>query len=266
MIHDPLEQAEKWMLEGREVAIATVVETWGSSPCPVGYCLIVDDNGNFCGSVSGGCVETEVIAECDSVLLDGHPKLLSFGIADETAWRAGLTCGGQIKIYLERVGFFLNVYIPPVRIFVIGAVHIAQSFIPIANAAGYDVTIIDPRAAFATGERFPDTRLHIEWPDVVFEKHPLDEYCAIVAITHDPKIDDKALQAGLNANCKYIGALGSRKSHARRIERLVTMGIAPEQTKRIAGPIGLDIGASNAGEIAVSIMAQIIETFRKVEK
>ncbi|RFC66257.1 XdhC family protein [Fulvimarina endophytica] len=158
---------------------------------------------------------------------------------------------------------FVNVYLPPVRIVLIGAVHISQALAPIARLAGYDVEIIDPRTAFATPERFSGFELHAEWPDVVLRTRPLDAYTAIALITHDPKIDDGPLIEALKSGCFYIGALGSRKTHARRLERLKEAGIADHLTSRIDAPIGADIGAASPGEIAVAIMASIIEAFRK---
>ncbi len=158
---------------------------------------------------------------------------------------------------------FLNVYLPPARLVVIGAVHISQALAPMAKLAGYDIEIIDPRTAFATSDRFPHIDLKAEWPEDVLKTRPLDAYTALCVITHDPKIDDVPLIAALKAGCFYIGALGSRKTHARRVERLIAAGIAPHLIERIEAPIGADIGAASPGEIAVAIMASVIEAFRK---
>ena len=158
---------------------------------------------------------------------------------------------------------FLNAHLPPARLVVIGAVHISQALAPIARLAGYDIEIIDPRTAFATPDRFPNIELKAEWPEDVLKTRPLDAYTALCVITHDPKIDDFPLIAALKAGCFYIGALGSRKTHARRIERLTDAGIAPHLIERIEAPIGADIGAASPGEIAVAIMASVIEAFRK---
>ncbi|AXS39056.1 XdhC family protein [Breoghania sp. L-A4] len=158
---------------------------------------------------------------------------------------------------------FLGVEVPPPRILVIGAVHISQALAPIAAIAGFDVTIIDPRTAFATPERFPGTPLFAQWPDEVLGAEvTLDRYTALVAVTHDPKIDDFPLKSALEADCFYVGALGSRKTHATRVERLKD-GLSSEQIDRIHAPIGLDIGAASPAEIAVAVMAQIIEDLRK---
>ena len=158
--------------------------------------------------------------------------------------------------------WFLNVHLPPPRLVAIGAVHISQALAPMARIAGFDMEIVDPRTAFATAERFPDVRLHAEWPEPVLNERPLDAYTALAALTHDPKIDDWPLKAALDAGCFYVGALGSRKTHARRRERLVEAGVSTEAFERIHAPIGLDIGASIPEEIAVAILAQIIAGFR----
>lgn len=162
-------------------------------------------------------------------------------------------------------GYFLNVHLPPPRIVVIGAVHISQALAPMARIAGFDLTIIDPRTAFASPERFEGVELLAEWPQDVLGARPLDPYTALAALTHDPKIDDDPLRAALEAGCFYVGALGSRKTHARRVERLRAAGFAEEAIARIAAPIGLDIGASSPAEIAVAVLAEIIGSLRRRE-
>src|SRR6516164_7863377 len=154
---------------------------------------------------------------------------------------------------------FLTVYVPAAQLVVIGAVHISQALAPVGKLLGYDVTIVDPRTAFATPERFPDVKVIAEWPDKALPPLNVDRYTAFVALTHDPKIDDPALTHALSRDCFYIGALGSRKTHARRIERLKTQGITDAAIARIHAPIGLDIGAVSPAEIAVAIMAQITD-------
>ncbi len=166
---------------------------------------------------------------------------------------------------IEREGrqFFLTVQAPPVRVVVIGAVHISQALAPMAKGLDLDVTIIDPRTAFATPERFPDVPVLAEWPDAVLPDIGVDRYTAILALTHDPKIDDPALIAALRSECFYIGALGSRKTHERRIQRLIEAGFAEADFSRIHAPIGLDIRAVSPAEIAVSILAEIVACLRK---
>jgi xanthine dehydrogenase accessory factor len=166
---------------------------------------------------------------------------------------------------IEHAGssYFLTVQVPAVRLVMIGAVHISQALTPIAKIAGLDVTIIDPRTAFATQERFPDAPVIAEWPDAALDRAPLDRYTAIALLTHDPKIDDLALVRALNAECFYIGALGSRKTHAKRLERMRGQGFGEAALARIHAPIGLDIGAVSPAEIAVSIIGEIVAALRK---
>lgn len=160
---------------------------------------------------------------------------------------------------------FLNVQVPPPRIAVIGAVHISQALAEMARVAGFDIRVIDPRTAFATEGRFGGINLVADWPEDVLKAEPLDAYTALVAVTHDPKIDDFPIIAALRARCFYIGALGSRKTHARRVERLLAEGLKENDIARIDAPIGLDIGAQSPAEIAVAVLGAIIQAFRKRE-
>jgi len=160
---------------------------------------------------------------------------------------------------------FLNVQVPPPRIVVIGAVHISQALAGMAEIAGFDIVIIDPRTAFATEERFAGIDLVADWPEDVLRDRPLDAYTALVAVTHDPKIDDYPIMAAIKAGAFYVGALGSRKTHAKRVERFLTAGLAETDIARIDAPIGLDIGAQSPAEIAVAVLGAIIQAFRKRE-
>lgn len=306
--------AERWRRDGAGVALATVVETFGSAPRPLGAHLVVDDAGRFFGSVSAGCVEGEVIANALDIIADGAPRLLEFGVADEMAWRVGLTCGGRIAVHVERLDeaglallaasnrlsaarrphavitpldggaarlvdadaalaalggqshiasdesgrFFIELRLPTPRLVLVGAVHVAQALAPMARIAGYDVTVVDPRLAYATDERFPATRLDARWPDEALAEIGLDAATAVVVLTHDAKIDDPALKAALASDCFYIGALGSLATHARRVERLLAAGVAREKLARIHAPIGLDIGALSPADIAVAALGEII--------
>jgi len=164
------------------------------------------------------------------------------------------TDGGQV---------FLTVYVPAPQLVITGAVHISQALAPIGKLLGYDVTIVDPRTAFASPERFPDVKVVAAWPDEALPPLNVDRYTAFVALTHDPKIDDPALLHALSRECFYIGALGSRKTHARRLDRLRRQGVGDNALSRIHAPIGLDIGAVSPAEIAVAIMAQITERLRE---
>jgi len=320
-------KALDWLSEGRRVALATVIQTWGSAPQPVGSQLLIDADGNFLGSVSGGCVEAEVITEAADVIASGEPRSLEFGVEDNTAWKVGLACGGSIRVFIEKVEatrgstvdgllrrligdvksrrqvalvtnlatgaqslahspreigselapaleeafrcdesvafagdageVFINVFNPTVRLIIVGAVHIAQQLVPMARALGHDVVIVDPRTAFATEGRFADAELSREWPDEALPKIGVDARTALIVLTHDPKIDDSALIHALSSNAFYVGALGSRKTHAKRVERLRKAGLAEADIEPIHAPIGLDIGAQGAAEIALSIMAEI---------
>ena len=158
--------------------------------------------------------------------------------------------------------YFLHVMAPPLRLFVVGAVHIAQSLVPMASLLGYSVTVIDPRRAFATAERFPGVTVTNDWPDDALNAAGLDSRCAVVTLSHDPKIDDPALHVALGSPAFYVGSLGSRRTHGKRVERLTADDVAQEAIARIHAPIGLDIGAETAPEIAASIVAELTASFR----
>lgn len=175
------------------------------------------------------------------------------------AARRAMGIGRSETIELAGQKVFLNVYVPPARLIIVGAVHIAQSLAPMASMLDFDVTVVDPRRAFATDSRFPGVKVIQDWADEAFEQMGLDVSTAVVTLTHDPKLDDPALEAALKSDVFYVGALGSRKTHAKRKERLTEAGITEEQFGRVHGPIGLNIGARSPAEIAVSILAQIVE-------
>jgi xanthine dehydrogenase accessory factor len=193
------------------------------------------------------------------VILEGEPVAGPLGEGVAKAFRSGKA--GMVDV--EGRALFLNVHLPPPRIVVIGAVHISQALARLAPIAGYDLTIIDPRTAFATKERFENVELIADWPEDVLKDRPLDAYTALAAVTHDPKIDDFPLSEALKACCFYVGALGSRKTHANRVERLKDMGRTDNEIGRISAPIGLDIGAATPGEIALATLAQIVAAFRR---
>jgi xanthine dehydrogenase accessory factor len=159
---------------------------------------------------------------------------------------------------------FLTIFVPAPQLVITGAVHISQALAPIGKLLGYDVTIVDPRTAFASVERFPEVKVIAEWPDQALPRLNVDRYTAFVALTHDPKIDDPALRHALSRDCFYIGALGSRKTHARRVDRLKAQGVSEADIARIHAPIGLDIAAVSPAEIAIAIMAQITERLHAV--
>lgn len=324
-----LEQAVAWHETGQRVALATVIDAWGSAPRPVGSQLAINERGEFVGSVSGGCVEADVIAASDQIWSDPQPRLLRYGVSDERAWEVGLACGGQIAVYLQPLGemalalragrakrhvmvlvtvldsgqqlllngdslsgaeqlwpavqgpmqevlatgtsqlvdsdlgqIFVQVIAPPLRLLIVGAGHIAQALAPMAAIAGCSVAVVDPRTAFASSQRFPDTEIFNDPVDQAMLALQPDVRCAVAALAHDPKIDDPALMAALRSEAFYIGALGSRGTAERRRQRLLDAGFADADLARIRGPIGLDIGAQTPAEIALATLAEIIAALR----
>jgi xanthine dehydrogenase accessory factor len=206
-------------------------------------------------------VVTNLSTEAVEVFVEGAVSTTVLG--DEIA--AVMRSGKAVTIEAADANYFINPHLPPPRIVVIGAVHISQALARMAPVAGYDLMIIDPRTAFATEERFSGVRVAADWPEDVLKAEPLDAYTAVAALTHDPKIDDVPLSEALKANCFYVGALGSRKTHAKRVERLKDMGRSEAEIARIAAPIGIDIGASGPAEIAVATLAEIVQAFRRRE-
>ena len=295
---------QAWRAGGHSVAMATVIETWGSAPRRVGSHLAIRDDGLFEGSVSGGCVEGDVITEALALLPDGGAKRLDYGVADASAWEVGLACGGKISVLVQAVDDrhfppalidalvaarvagtpltlatdlaagttvaadaagddrFVQTYAPPLRLAVIGAVHIAQALVPIATLLGYATLVIDPRGLFAADARFDGVTLDDGWPDEALARWRPNAASAVVALTHDPKLDDVALAAALRSPAFYIAALGSRKNHAGRLERLAALGFDDAALARVHGPAGLDIGAAGPSEIALSIAAQMVARWR----
>jgi xanthine dehydrogenase accessory factor len=290
---------------GAPMAIATVVETWKSAPCPVGTHMLVHADGRFVGSVSGGCVEGDVLERAHMVLAGAPPVLRRYGIADDAAWDVGLPCGGDIQVLVQPVsddGFpahlfgdiikarsagaalsvvtdlesgrsalldddagagFVNIYHPPRRLLIVGAVEIASALAAIAVSQGVDVTLCDPRGRFLTAERFPGIRLDDRWPDDAVKAFAPDSRSAIVTLSHDPKIDDPALAAALASPAAYVAALGSVRSHQVRLARLSAAGVSAEQCARIEGPAGVAINAISAPEIALSIAGGMIRAFNQ---
>lgn len=323
--HDSMiEIALDWHRKGRGAALATVVETWGSAPRQAGSQLAVSGDGEIAGSVSGGCVEGAVVTEALEAIADGQPKLLTFGISDESAFSVGLACGGTIRVMVEPVGegaaripeamlaelaqarldrrplamqintkdwsrrligpgeaagtderfrsdrsgmeedeTFTAIHNPPLRILIIGAVHIAQALVPMARLAGYDPTVIDPRDSFGSAARFPGERVVDSWPDEALARLAPDARTAVITLTHDPKLDDPAILAALNSPCFYLGCLGSRRTHEQRLGRLRQAGVTEEAIARIHAPVGLAIGAKTPAEIAVSVLAQMTQVLRQ---
>ncbi len=323
---DLLKDFEAWLDSENEFALATVIKTWRSAPRSEGAAMMVSANGTMIGSVSGGCVESTVIKEAQQLLKSGGSKRLSFGVSDEDAWSVGLSCGGQIDVWLEVVsdnevwrqfieriqsnegcvlisgleekevkalywtdgwlgdqvdenmlntcqiaysqhktqiseGYFLNVFPAKSRLVIIGAAHVSLDLIRLAHVHHFETIVVDPRGIFTNDDRFnikPD-QMFKEWPAEVLPTLKLDSDTYVVVLTHDPKIDDQALQIVLGSDVAYVGALGSRKTHAKRTVRLKEAGLSEKQIDRIHGPVGVSINARQPAEIALSIMAQIIE-------
>ncbi|MCB0037627.1 MAG: XdhC family protein [Anaerolineales bacterium] len=328
----------RWRSEDQPVALATVIQTWGSAPRKAGAKMAVTPEGQLSGSVSGGCVEGAVYEEAVAALENHKPKLLSYGVADETAWEVGLACGGSIQIFVEglhneiyeaidhllaeeragavatviagdeallgaklfidtqgkRLGgitaaldepivkqmktaikqgkvqrvtlpdsdleLFIDVFLPPPQLVMVGGVHIAVALAALAKTLGYRTIVVDPRRAFGSDERFPHADALIQkWPEKAFAEITINENTAVALLTHDPKIDDPALGVVLNSPAFYVGALGSSKTHAKRVVRLQEAGFDEQTIGRIYGPIGLDIGAQNPEEIALSVLGEIVK-------
>lgn len=196
------------------------------------------------------------------LVVEGEPPVSGLDAEVAEAARAALRRDRGKVVEAAGARYFLHVMNPPPRLFVVGAVHIAQALVPMAVLLGYEVTVIDPRRAFAGGGRFAEVRVATDWPDEALDAAGLDARSAVVTLTHDPKLDDPALRVALASPAFYVGSLGSRRTHAKRIERLSRAGLAREALARIRAPIGLDIGASSAAEIAASIAAELTANFR----
>ncbi|NOT74062.1 MAG: XdhC family protein [Cyclobacteriaceae bacterium] len=328
-------QINEWAQAKKPFAIARVVQTWGSSPRPVGSAMIISWNAEISGSVSGGCVEGSVIKE--SLKLTQGGTLLSYGVSDDEAWQAGLACGGKIQVYLQsypesesteykvwqelgtllskneicllitslsgengnvlmnskgeisdsempeevvskaRVAlekrrnelvevsgkqYFIQVFPKRNRMLIIGAAHITVDLLQLAKAYDFETIVIDPRGVFADKTQFvvaPD-QLIVKYPSEILPDLLLDHYDYAVVLSHDPKIDDDALNILLNSKVAYIGALGSKKTHEKRVARLKEAGFSDDKIGRIESPIGVDINAQGAKEIALSIMGAVIKT------
>lgn len=238
---------------------------------------VSDEDAFAVGLACGGTIRVLVEPVGEALPVDLLEELVAAragrqAVAYEVGLREGvrrlLHGGYPDRMRMDRSGFeedgetFVAVHNPPLRLIVVGAVHIAQALVPMARIAGYDPVVIDPRDTFASAARFPDTRLMDDWPDEAVADLGLDARTALVLLTHDPKLDDPALDAGLRAECFYIGALGSTRTHAKRVERMTAAGHAPEAIARIHGPVGLDIGAAGPAEIAVAILAQMTAVLR----
>ena len=299
-----LQAAIGWLHDGKRVALATVVQTWGSSPRPVGSWLAIREDGQVVGSVSGGCVEDDLIRRVQSeILTRTTPELVKYGISRDEAVRFGLPCGGTLQLLVEprpevfileeimsrirkrsivlrRVNLstgessftvgshsdqFLfssemmqTIYGPRWRMLIIGAGQLSLCLAHFALTSDFDVTVIDPREEYSEGIKSDEIQFIQGMPDDVMQELGIDSHTAIVALTHDPKIDDLALIDALQSQAFYIGALGSHTNTQKRKDRLREFNVSLEQLNRLHGPVGLAIGALTPSEIAVSIIAEVI--------
>lgn len=337
-MRDVKEKLDAWLAEGHDVMLATVVSVWGSAPRPPGSHLAYSSSGGIAGSVSGGCVEGAVIEEGQEILEHGESRLLSFGVEDELAWNVGLSCGGKIEVFCEKLDLelygeirteleadrlaalatviagehrgrrlllrdragstgslgtpaldllaarlfeeqctsfearretfeedgesnqvFLEMLPPRPELIVVGAVHVAIPLVAIANLLGFRTVVVDPRTAFATRERFrhADDLLH-EWPDEALRHVGIHRNTFVALLSHDPKLDVPAARVALEGKARYVGALGSKKTHQKRVQKLREAGVPEEQIARLHNPIGLDLGGRKAQEIAVAVIAEIV--------
>jgi xanthine dehydrogenase accessory factor len=315
-VREILSELDRWRARGDRVAMARVVATRRSAPRPVGSKLIVSQTGELAGSVSGGCVESEVVEAAREVLAGGEGRLITFGISDDMALNVGLPCGGEIDVWVDepdpqllseladvarserRAVFFVDlddgsqrlvldgdndvadeliraghskvvelhgrrvfadVFGPPPRLFVYGAVDTADALCAAARAIGWRAIVADARARFATRERLPNAdEVLVAWPEEALAQVAPDHTTAVVVLTHDDKFDLPLLTGALATEAYYIGALGSRRNQERRRERLLEAGVDESDLERISGPAGLDIGAHTPAETAVSMLAEIM--------
>jgi len=327
---------DTWLTQDKtDIALATVIQTWGSAPRKAGAKMAFTSEAQISGSVSGGCVEGAVVEAGNEVLATGIPQLLHFGVADETAWEVGLACGGTIDIFVERLDkeayallrdmvlqdfagtcvtvlrgaensvgnkwiqerngrslkklpstiinqitdlpqstqrhqlsdnleLFVEQFRPAPTLIMVGGVHIAVALTSMAKTLGFRTIVIDPRRAFGSDDRFPHAdQLLTLWPQKAFAELEITPETAVALLTHDPKIDDPALEIVLPSTAFYIGALGSRKTHAKRVDRLQKKGVDATQINRIHAPIGLNLDAQTPEEIALSVMAEVVQAYRK---
>ncbi len=314
-IDDILTPTSHWLKKNKNLAIATVISTWGSSPRQIGGQMTVSSEGDFIGSVSGGCVETSIIHVAQETIKDRKTRVKDYGISNEMAWEVGLACGGELKILINPLDindeiiikvaedikkrnpvtlitncktgsrklvysqddtfrrksyfdkenniFYLAILPKPI-LYIIGAVHITESLSKMAIVCGYEVYIIDPRDHFTKSNKFKNINIINEWPDVALENKVFDDNCHLVTLTHDPKIDDIAIQKGLNNNIGYIGCLGSKATQEKRLKRLKNLGFKKNELDKIHGPVGLDIFSKTPEEISISILAELTKYRRSL--
>ena len=298
-----LQTAIDWLDAGHQVALVTVAKTWGSSPRPRGSMLVMREDGIHAGSVSGGCIEEDLVQRYkNNELTERFPNLVNYGVDRQDALRFGLPCGGRLELVVEKLesaeplktlllqithgkliarrvcmntgeaslhdssqvnDFYydenemVSVFGPRWHLLLIGAGHLSRYVANIALMLNYKVTVCDPREEYQSGWDIKGVNMVHGMPDDVVREVAESERSIVVTLSHDPKLDDMALMEALTADMFYVGALGSRRSNDQRRERLLQLGVTPEQLSRLHGPVGLDIGSHTPPEIAVSIMAEI---------
>ncbi|MBV8031915.1 MAG: XdhC family protein [Betaproteobacteria bacterium] len=298
-----LRSAEQWRKAGRRVALGTIVKTWGSAPRPVGAMVAIRDDGQVVGSVSGGCVEDDLIEKTRTkILAAARPQLITYGVTNEEATRWGLPCGGTLQLVVEPVSdasglaellkrieaqqlvkrhldmktgearlepgrwqdvlefdgaMLSSVHGPRWRLVLIGAGQLTRYLAEMAHMLDYGVTVIDPREEYANGWDLASVPLLRGMPDDLVREMNLDGHSALVALTHDPKLDDLALMEALKSAAFYVGAIGSKKNNDARRERLKEFDVSAEEIARLRGPVGLYIGSKTPPEIAVAILAEM---------
>jgi xanthine dehydrogenase accessory factor len=341
------EEIKKWKMQGKAVAIATIVKANGSPMRPIGSKMAVTTDQQITGSVTGGCIEGAVYDEAQEVLTSGKPKMLKYGvISEERPWEIGLSCGSSLSVFVEslqtpvwsqsyspimdvldknellacvtlldgenagakllvwpdgrtqgslgapdleesgkkaalnqlssrdpkavkisdEVEAFVDIYIPPARLVIVGAGHIGIPMVGLAKVLGFHTIVLDPRKAYATRERFPDAdELILEWPSEAIEKLKPDQGTFIAVVSHDDKLDNPALAAALKSKAAYVGVLGTKRNVPKRLDALRELGVSEEQLKRLHAPIGLNIGAVQPEEIALSVLAEIVAIHHGLE-
>lgn len=335
---DILPEIDAWVVAPTPFALATVIKTWRSAPRMAGAGMAITENMDIAGSVSGGCIEGDVIRTAQKVLASGTPQRVQYGVSNDDAWSVGLSCGGQVEVYVEpflafgtteeqelwqaqrqaiqnnagcvlvtnmtatasrhtllyadgkilgqslsnevlaqakqayqhsnnqiisheEVDYFIHVFPAKDRLLIIGAAHLTVDLVRLAHLFDFETTVIDPRGIFSTKMKFAvePHALYEKWPAEALEDLTLDAHTYAVVLSHDPKIDDQALHILLPSKVAYIGALGSRKTQAKRIKRLEEAGFSAEDIGRIHGPVGIDINARRPREIALSIMGELVQ-------
>lgn len=335
---DIIPEIDHWVTEKTPFALATVIQTWRSAPRMAGASMAITKNINIAGSVSGGCIEGDVIRQAQKVIESGIPQRVQYGISNDDAWSVGLSCGGQVEVFiepfmafgqsqeqdiwsalrqaiqdnigcvlvtnltdsepshslvysdgrvigheisaelqkqstlayeqhknqiitLEQTDYFISVFPAKDRLLMIGAAHLSVDLVQLAHLFDFETTVIDPRGIFSKNMKFtvaPDA-LYEKWPAEVLEEMTLDADTYAVVLSHDPKIDDQALHILLKSKVAYIGALGSRRTHAKRVKRLEEAGFSAQEIERIHGPVGVDINARRPREIALSILGELVK-------